>query len=130
MKIPPDLLRTCLSMADPSPSRASVPPPLDCSEEELQSEVVQLAQNHLWRVFHQRPARTVKGWRSAVSGEGKGFTDLVLVKFSILFVELKTEKGTLSDDQKAWRDAILAAGGNWRLWRPRDWRDIVQELSR
>ena len=36
----------------------------------------------------------------------------------ILFRELKSESGTLKPDQEMVRDKILAAGGDWALWRP------------
>ena len=39
---------------------------------------------------------------------------------AILFRELKSERGTLNPDQEMVRDKILAAGGNWALWRPSD----------
>lgn len=55
-----------------------------------------------------------------VHGTG-GFPDWVLCGAGrILFRELKTEHGTLSPDQIAWRYSIIAAGGDWSVWRPSD----------
>ena len=85
------------------------------SEEDLLTCCINLAQLLGWRVAHFRPARTAKGWRTAMQGD-TGFPDLVLVEprdrwmRPIMWVELKSEKGTLSPDQEAWRDALLLAG--------------------
>jgi hypothetical protein len=125
MILDPDTTRKCLALAGAPPFPA---PPLDCSEREFMAAVIALARSCGWVVAHFRPARTATGWRTPVAANGKGFVDLVLARYCLLYVELKTEKGTLSKDQKKWRDAILYAGGDWRLWRPRDWSDIERTL--
>lgn len=58
----------------------------------------------------------------------KGFTDLVLVKGRVLFRELKVKGGTLSPEQREWRDALQAAGADWDIWTPDDWDDINRTL--
>jgi hypothetical protein len=83
--------------------------------------VVDVAKLHGWRVGHFRPARTVKGWRTPVQGD-KGFADLVLARAGVVLVaELKTDRGRLTPDQRAWLAALGPVGV---VWRPRD-RDLV-----
>ncbi len=103
---------------------------LDLGEYEFQVEVVKLARSLSWHHVHFRPSRTAKGWRTAVSGDGKGFCDLILFRERTLFVEVKSETGQMSKEQKQWRDWLIAAGQTWYLWRPSDIEDIVQVLTR
>lgn len=71
-----------------------------------------------------RPAKTKAGWRTPATGElGKGWPDLVLVhpvRQRILFRELKKEDGEVSDDQRRVLVALVAAGLDAAIWRPRD----------
>ncbi len=56
-----------------------------------------------WLVFHTYDSR----FSSEKKGICPGFPDLVLVKPPrILFIELKTEKGIVSDGQKEWLEAL------------------------
>lgn len=89
------------------------------SEAELQRAVIECARALGWRVAHFRPAQTRAGrWVTPVSADGAGFPDLVLARNGVvLFVELKTEKGRMSDEQAKWRLALPAMF----LWRPADW---------
>jgi hypothetical protein len=54
----------------------------------------------------------------------------VLARERIIFAELKSEKGKLSDAQQAWRDVILAAGGEYYTWKPSDFDWICEILKR
>ncbi|MCK9513768.1 MAG: VRR-NUC domain-containing protein [Pigmentiphaga sp.] len=101
------------------------------TEAQFQRQVLQLAKLCGWRSAHFRPAQNGQGqWRTAVAGDGKGFPDLVLVRETVLFVELKVGKNRLTPDQVAWRDALQAAGANWHLWTDDDWPAIEQTLKR
>lgn len=102
------------------------------SEEELLQAVIRLAHLCRWRVAHFRPARTAAGsWRTAVQGDGKGFPDLVLARRGeVIFAELKSKRGVLSDEQGAWFEALMGGHtetpvGTHRvvLWRPEHWSD-------
>lgn len=100
------------------------------TEQELQEVVLETAALLGWRCFHARPAQTAKGWRTAGEGNGaKGFPDIVMLHRRhrrVLFIELKAEKGRLSDDQAAWlTDLILCTGTSVgvHVWRPKDWVD-------
>ncbi len=60
---------------------------------------------------------------------GAGFPDLVLAGDGrVVFVELKTEAGRLTEDQRRWRVMLEGCGAEYRLWRPSSWREIEAEL--
>lgn len=92
------------------------------SEADLLKAVLELARIFRWKSAHFRPAKTEHGWRTAVSGDGKGFFDLVLVRPPrVLFVELKSEKGKMALEQDDWfAMACGCPGVETYCWRPRD----------
>ncbi len=92
--------------------------------------VGQYAQHMGWKVAHFRKARTKKGWRTAVGFDGKGFVDFTMTRDRVLYVECKYGSGRLRKDQIVWRDAIVAAGGEYYCWRPSDWNEIQRVLGR
>lgn len=95
------------------------------SEGQLTETVIQLAKFHGWQVTHFRPAWTEQGWRTPLSGH-KGFPDLVLARNGVvLIVELKTERGRVTQEQNRWATAI---GAEYRLWRPSNLEEIKEEL--
>ena len=99
-------------------------------EAELQAAVIDMAHLFGWIVAHFRPALTQSGrWVTPVQADGKGFPDLVLVRDEILYVELKSERGRLSLEQRMWIEAIRAAGGEAHLWRPTDWLNGTVEAA-
>lgn len=50
-----------------------------------------------------------------------GFPDLVLVGTTgYALRELKSDTGGLRPEQREWRDALMAVGLDWGIWRPRD----------
>lgn len=102
------------------------------SEVAFQEQILCLARYLGWRSAHFRPAQTKDGWRTAVAGDGKGFPDLCLVhakQHRVIYVELKSETGKLSTEQEAWRDALLAAGQEWYLWKPGDYDKATEILK-
>ncbi len=103
----------------------SLPP-----EEAFLKQVLDLAKLLGWRSFHCRPARTAKGWRTPVQGDGKGFPDLILLKEGqqVIVAELKV-KGKLTSEQKAWMDAWKAAGARGFIWYPEQWLSIQAVLE-
>lgn len=111
-----------------TPSHSLSGPLTQPSEADFQRAVLDLARILGWRVAHFRPARTAKGWRTAVAADGKGFPDLVLVKDRVLYRELKAAGGKLTPEQRAWGDALLKAGQDWKVWTPDDWPMITKEL--
>jgi hypothetical protein len=89
------------------------------SEKAWQATVVEAARACRWLCYHVHDSR-----RSAA-----GFPDLVLVRDRVLFIELKSEAGRLSQAQAEWLAALGRAGAEVRVFRPSDW-DLVQEVLR
>ena len=83
-----------------------------------------------WRWTHFRPGRTVRGgWRTPLSGSS-GYPDITAVRGDrILWLELKTEAGRLTQEQANWCAAIGTAGGSVHVVRPSDW-PMLEELIR
>ena len=103
-------------------------------ESEYQAQIIELAQFRGWLVAHFRTSRTQRAdgsvfYQTAIAADGKGFPDLVLVRERVIFAEIKTDKGRLSDEQKAWRDALLASGAEWYCWKPRDFDNVMEVLE-
>jgi hypothetical protein len=100
------------------------------SENGFQAQVEQLAKLYGWRVAHFRPARTARGWRTPVSGDGAGWPDLILVRGRrIVAAELKGDGGKLRPEQAAWLAALAEAGVECHTWRPAAWDEIVATLA-
>jgi hypothetical protein len=83
---------------------------------------------------HDRPARTSKGWRTAVSYDGAGYPDLTLCHPSgrLLFLEVKVwaRRNTVTDRQLQWLDLFgRVPGVTARLVTERDWDDIRDLLD-
>lgn len=81
----------------------SLAPPVGISEREFTSLVIAVAQGLGWRVYHPRPALERSGkWCTPAQGD-VGFPDLTLARDGkLLFIELKSTAGWLSDDQCGW----------------------------
>jgi hypothetical protein len=93
------------------------------AEAQLQDNIVELAHLFGWRVLLVRPARTAHGWRTPFGADGVGWPDLTLVRGDqIVFAELKSTKGRVTDEQQAWLDALMHVG-KVCVWRPVDWLD-------
>ena len=96
------------------------------TEADFQSRVIELARLCGWRVCHYRPAYHAGQWRTHLTGH-KGCPDLILARSGcVLLCELKTDTGRVTPEQHSW---LASLGPHARLWRPRDWRDIVRELT-
>jgi len=80
----------------------------------------------VWDLEQNRPTR-----------QTPGFPDLVALGLGrILFIEVKTRKGRLSDAQKVFRDECTQNGGEYLVWRSAseawDWlveRHVVEEAA-
>ena len=106
---------------------------LKLTESAFTRQVLELAKLHGWRTAHFRPARTEKGWRTAVSGNGVGFPDLVMIRGGrLIFAELKTDDGKVRDEQADWIADLSRVPSTWvvsEVWRPSDWDYIVSVLT-
>lgn len=85
------------------------------TEAELQRNVVDLAALKGYLHYHTHDSRR----------SDPGFPDLVLVKGArLIFVELKSAKGKLTDDQAAWLRALRCVPGvEAHCWFPDQWLD-------
>ena len=93
------------------------------TEKQFQAAVVQYAKLKGWEVYH-----TEFSIRS-----NKGFPDLTLARIGkdgtgrIIFAELKSEKGKVTEDQKKWLELLSDCPCETYLWRPSDW-DWIEEI--
>lgn len=90
------------------------------TEKQWQGWVIRVAKQFGWFYYHPYDSRK----------SVPGYPDLTLLRERTIFVELKTEHGTLSKEQEKWRDRIQACSGvEYYLWRPRHWRKVVETLQ-
>ena len=102
------------------------------SEDDLLTSVIDEAHRLSWRVVHFRPAKTKKGWRTAVQGDGEGFPDLLLLRGKRgIAAELKSMKGRITSEQAGWLLDFEVTGWRTYVWRPADWvsRRIAEVLQ-
>lgn len=101
------------------------------TERDLMAVVLDLARLLGWRVAHFRPARTERGWRTPVEGDGAGFPDLVLVRGRrLVFAELKGPRGRVTPAQSEWLRALSAVETvETAIWTLSDW-DAIEEALR
>jgi hypothetical protein len=102
------------------------------TEKSFQDTVIEAATLYGWMVHAERPAMTQNGWRTPIQGLA-GFPDLVLChpeKQVIIFAELKSESGKVSEAQQDWIIALgQCSGVKVFLWRPSDWNQIEKVLE-
>ena len=84
------------------------------TEKQLQAAVVRLAQIQQWKVYHTYDSRRSE----------PGFPDLVLARDDqLMFVELKSAKGKVTEAQEQWLRALVKGGAIADVWRPDDWHN-------
>jgi len=106
------------------------------SEKDFLGQVIDLAHIFGWRVAHFRPAKTERGWRTAVQADGAGFPDLVMTrkdKGMCYFIELKSSEGKLSPEQEEWVYELQVVAENslgvcYFCWKPGDFDEIKEAL--
>jgi len=99
------------------------------SEREFQREVIKIAESLGWYVNHALPGKGRNKHLTLFIGK-RGFPDLVLCRPPrLLFVELKSQTGKVSNDQREWLDALHACGVEVYVWRPSDLEQITAILS-
>jgi hypothetical protein len=92
------------------------------SEKQFQQQVMDLARYSGFLVYHVFDSRR----------SDPGFPDLVLCRPPlVLFAELKSERGKLRPEQREWLEALRGCESvGARLWRPSDWPEIEETLSK
>lgn len=100
------------------------------SENDFSHTIEDLLTRFGWQWVHSRPARTIDGWRTALSGM-QGFPDYFAVKGKrALAIELKSDTGELSPEQYFWLVDLTEAGIECYLWQPKDdFNEIVAILK-
>lgn len=94
--------------------------PLDLiTEKDWSGQVAALCRATGWLRYH-----TYRSERSQ-----PGFPDETLVRDRVVFLELKTETGKLSDHQKEWLTALHRAGAEVYVARPRDLQAVAEVLQ-
>lgn len=103
------------------------------TERECQRTIVDAAKLGGWLIYHNRPAQTSTGRHITALQGHPGFPDLILVHARarlIWFVELKRRPNTVGPDQRAWGDALQAAGADYRVvWVPDELDEFCQSLA-
>lgn len=90
-------------------------------EKDFQRFVIDLAHANDWWVYHNPDSR-----RSSA-----GWPDLVLVREpECLFVELKTEKGRIAEQQQTVLKKLSLCQLETYIWRPRDMTEIHARLTK
>ncbi len=93
----------------------------DLSEKDWTAQVVSLATMFGWKRYHTHFSK-----RSP-----RGFPDEVLVRPPrIVFAELKSDVGKLTEAQAEWLEALAACGLETHVWRPSDLEQVGQVLGR
>lgn len=93
------------------------------SEKDFQQQIIDLARLNGYLVYHT--------WNSRHSAAG--FPDLVLchpVTGKLIFAEIKTEGNFASSSQLDWLRALASSGQRVFVWRPGDWDNIVEVLTK
>ena len=90
------------------------------TEASLEKTVEELLSLHGWLVYHTHDSRR----------SNPGFPDIVAVRGeTVLFLELKTERGKLRKEQEAWGRALMVARDvRYMVVRPRDLEWLVEEV--
>jgi hypothetical protein len=79
------------------------------TEQQLQQQILGLAKYYGWETYHTHDSRR----------SNRGWPDLVLIKPPrVLFIELKTYRGSLRPEQRTWLQALAGCGQEVAVWRP------------
>lgn len=112
----------------------------DVSESALQTRVIETAKAFGWLVHHARPAMRQSGqWSTPIQG-APGYPDLTMVRGGrVIFAELKTEVGKVTDWQERWLKELAFAGDpgsdpleggvECYVWRPSAIEEIAKVLT-
>ena len=90
------------------------------TEAQLQALIREACRWHQLLVYHPYDSRRSEA----------GYPDLTIVGKSVLFRELKSDRGRLTHVQDTWLRRLAAAGLDSDVWRPADWPDrVLSELG-
>jgi hypothetical protein len=93
----------------------------DTPERVLLADIRRVARPHGWQLYHTYDSRR----------SDEGFPDLVLVRESVIFAELKRQSHKPTPAQETWLTMLARAQSHETyLWRPRDLPAILARLER
>ena len=107
------------------------------SETEFQRDVIKIARELNYEVYHH----TTTGTKCRVCGTyvnkgrivtSKGFPDLVMARMDpprFIYVELKSQKGKQTKEQKYWQELLEVSDVEFYLWRPADREKLIEILT-
>lgn len=104
------------------------------SERAFQAQVIAYARLMGWRVRHDAATNAPRACRHCkaplrLPRNEAGFLDLLLIRRPrIVWAELKSERGRLTEAQRAEIAELRSCGQEAHLWRPSDWREIERIL--
>lgn len=104
----------------------------DVSEAVFQQQVVELATICGWTCLHVRRSIGRRGGKQAyqTTTSIKGWVDLLIWRpGQIIAVELKSEKGRLTEEQRECLAGLAAAGVPVYVWRPSDFEELARVLA-
>lgn len=91
------------------------------SEKEYQDAVVEYARLRGWLVFHPFDSRHSEA----------GYPDLTLAKGErLIFAEMKRDGENPTPAQRKWLAALEEAGAETYVWKPSNWNETMEVLSR
>lgn len=91
------------------------------AEKAFQAQVVDLARLNGLDVYHPYDSRRSQ----------PGWPDLAIYgRRLFILAEIKAERGVLSHAQRSTIQKLRAAGVDVRIWKPSQWDDIVETLTR
>lgn len=101
-------------------------PVKNMSEADFQDWVVRIAKMCNWSVHHVSPHQVRPG---VFRSDTPGWPDLTLVrKNELIFAELKTDAGRVSDHQKHWLNLLTEVAETY-VWRPMNMVSIAARLN-
>ena len=96
------------------------------TESQFTGQVIRLAMLYGWQVCHFRPAKTARGWRTAIQGHA-GAPDIIAARNGrVVGAELKVGNNKPTKEQLLW---LHHWGQDAYLWYPSDWQQIEDVFS-
>lgn len=89
------------------------------SEKEFSASFFRFARSLLWDGYHTHDSRRSK----------EGYPDWTLWRERVIFAELKAEDGKTTAAQDTVIEGLRKAGAEVYVWRPSDWKTIVEVLT-
>ena len=97
------------------------------SEKDFWKSIKPSAKKYGWMIVHFRTVQDINGSHYTPVDGDTGSPDVLLAhpKHGVYIVELKKEKGRLTENQKKWA-AAAEPHNNWALWKP----SMIKQIDR